>query len=42
MWAAALIAYLDLIREVDEFHRESIDQALANFWRRRAEGADAE
>jgi hypothetical protein len=40
--AAAIVAYLEFKREADEFGRESIDQALANFWRRRAAGADAE
>lgn len=38
--AAAIVAYLDFKREADEFERETIDQALANFWRRRAAGAD--
>lgn len=36
--AAAIVAYLEFKREADEFERESIDQALANFWRRRAAG----
>src|SRR5262249_26329130 len=40
--AVAIVAYLEFKREADEFERESIDQALANFWRRRAAGADAE
>jgi hypothetical protein len=34
--AAAIVAYLAFKREKNEFERESIDQALANFWRRRA------
>ncbi|MBX3180414.1 MAG: hypothetical protein KF886_23950 [Candidatus Hydrogenedentes bacterium] len=34
--SAAIVAYLEFMREADEFERESIDQALANFWRRRA------
>lgn len=40
--AAAIVAYLEFKREADEFERENIDQALANFWRRRAAGASAE
>ncbi len=38
--AAAIVAYLEFKREVDEFERESIDQALANFWRRRVAAED--
>ena len=39
--ASTIVAYLEFKRESDEFERERIDQALANFWRRRAAG-DAE
>jgi hypothetical protein len=39
---AAIIAYLEFKRDADECERESIDQALANFWRHRAAGTDAE
>lgn len=34
--AAAIVAYLRFKRETDEFARDDIDQALANFWLRRA------
>ncbi|MDR1350534.1 MAG: hypothetical protein LBJ59_07140, partial [Zoogloeaceae bacterium] len=40
--AAAIVAYLEFKHEADEFAQENIDQALANFWRRRASKADAE
>lgn len=40
--AAAIVAYLEFKREADEFDRESIDQALSNFCRRRAAGVDVE
>lgn len=33
--AAAIVAYLELKRESDEFERSAIDQALENFWRHR-------
>jgi hypothetical protein len=39
--AAAIIAYLEFKRQAGEDEREAIDQALANFWRRRAAGLDA-
>jgi hypothetical protein len=39
--AAAIVAYLELKREADEFAREAIDQALSNFWRHRAARPDA-
>lgn len=38
--AAAIVTYLEFKRETDEFEREDINQALANFWRHRAAGAD--
>jgi hypothetical protein len=38
--AAAIVVYLEFKREADEFERENIDQALANFWRRRAAEPD--
>jgi hypothetical protein len=38
--AAAIVAYLEFKRASDEVERENIDQALANFWRRRATGVD--
>ncbi len=34
--AAAIVAYLRLKRDADEFDRDDIDQALKNFWLRRA------
>jgi len=34
--AAAIVAYLELKRESDEFERATIDQALENYWRDRA------
>ena len=40
--AMAIVAYLEFKREADELARASIDQALANYWRRRSVGADAE
>ena len=39
--AAAIVAYLEFKREADWFERESIDQALGNYWRRRASTGDA-
>jgi hypothetical protein len=33
---AAIVEYLRLKRQMDEFHRESIDQALRNYWLLRA------
>jgi hypothetical protein len=35
--ARAIVSYLELKRETDEFQREAIDQALANYWSWRAE-----
>jgi hypothetical protein len=34
--ASAIVAYLEYVREGDEFERAAIDQALVNFWRPRA------
>jgi hypothetical protein len=34
--AAAIVAYLTLKRESDEFARDTIDQALKNYWNERA------
>jgi hypothetical protein len=39
--AAAIVAYLEFKWEADEIERDSVDQALANFWRRAA-GVGAE
>jgi len=36
---AAIVAYLEFKREVDEFERDTINQALDNFWNCRATGA---
>jgi hypothetical protein len=38
--AAAIVAFLEFKSEADEFERENIRQALANFWRRRATAAN--
>lgn len=36
--ASAVVAYLRYKRQQDDFYREAIDQALANFWLERASG----
>jgi hypothetical protein len=38
--AAAIVAYLEFKRATDEMARESIDEALAHFWRQRAGHAE--
>jgi len=35
--ARAIVSYLELKRETDEFRRDAINQALANYWLQRAE-----
>ena len=37
--ARAIVSYLELKRGIDEFQRATIDQALANYWSRRAEAS---
>ena len=34
--ASAIVAYLTMKRDDDEFERARIDQSLANYWRERA------
>jgi hypothetical protein len=36
--AAAIVAYLEFMRERDEFSRAEIDQAIKNYWRDRLPG----
>jgi hypothetical protein len=38
--AAAVVAYLEYKRDREDCDREAIEQALANFWRGKARGAD--
>ena len=37
--SSAIVAYLETVREREEFRAETIDTALASFWRRRASTA---
>ncbi|MBD2121812.1 DUF6714 family protein [Trichocoleus sp. FACHB-262] len=37
--ARAIVSYLELKRETDEFQRDEIDQAIANYWSGRAEAS---
>ncbi|MBD2074616.1 hypothetical protein H6F86_12100 [Phormidium sp. FACHB-592] len=37
--AHAIVSYLELKRETDEFQRDEIDQAIANYWSERAEAS---
>jgi hypothetical protein len=34
--AAAIVAYLNLMRGLNEYNRQSIDEALENYWREKA------
>lgn len=38
--AKAIVAYLEYKRETEDFNRDDIDQAIANFWRSRTEIPD--
>ena len=40
--AAAIVAYLKLIRDRDEFEAEMIDQALNNYWLDRCKQLEAQ